>query len=364
LNPPQVYHIIGTMSGSSLDGLDMVYCEMHSGLAFSYKVLASFTAPYNKEVQKYLTNMEVSILKDYTNEHIYFDTISAEMIKTFVEDNEITKLDLIASHGHTIFHFPEKNITLQLGNGEKIAEVMSCPVICNFRQADVDAGGQGAPMVPIADELFFHDYTACLNIGGITNISFLENGKRIGFDICAANQLLNFCANQIGLEYDDGGSMARTGKINEKLLNELNVFDFFNLPYPRSMDNNFIRDHFIPILSESKIHASDKLATTTEHIAYQISRIINRQIKNRNIPKNIYSLLVTGGGAYNSFLVRRIEQLCGIKISLPVNTLIQFKEAIAMCLMGMLRLENKPNFLPSVTGARIAVSGGDIVNLN
>lgn len=350
------------MSGSSLDGLDIVYCEMYSGEQFSFKVLASSTVPYSTEVQISLANMEVSILKDYTTEHDFFDAISAEMIKTFVEDNEISKIDFIASHGHTIFHFPEKNITCQLGNGKIIAKEMSCSVICNFRQADVDAGGQGAPLVPIADELFFPDYTACLNIGGIANISFVENGRRIGFDICAANQLLNFCANQIGLEYDDGGSMAKTGKVNEKLFAELNAFEFFELPFPKSMDNNFIRENFIPILSDSKIYPSDKLATVIEHIAFQISTIINRQIENNNIPKNIYSLLVTGGGAYNTFLLKRIEQLCGIKITLPENTLIQYKEAIAMCLMGLLRRENKPNFLPSVTGARIAVSGGDIVN--
>jgi anhydro-N-acetylmuramic acid kinase len=352
------------MSGSSLDGLDVVYCEMRSEPNYSFKVLAFNTFPYPEEIQKIIANIEVSISKDYENEHVLFDELSSISIKTFMEDNNIEKPDFIASHGHTIFHFPEKNITCQIGNGKIMAKEINFPVICNFRQADMDAGGQGAPLVPIADVLFFPEYSACLNIGGIANISFDENGKRIGFDICAANQLLNFCAQQIGLEYDDEGSMARTGKINEALLRELNAFDYFDLPFPKSMDNNFIRDNFFPILSNYKIYPSDKLATTTEHIAYQISRIINKQIDSQNIPKNIYSLLVTGGGAYNSYLLRRIEQLCGIKITLPDNTTIQFKEAIAMCLMGMLRWENKPNFLPSVTGARIAVSGGDIVNVN
>ena len=351
------------MSGSSLDGLDVVYCEMRSEPNYSFKILASETITYPKEIQHILANIEVSILKDYENEHILFDEISSLGIKTFIEDNNIKKVDFIASHGHTIFHFPEKNITCQIGNGKTLVNELHIPVICNFRQADINAGGQGAPLVPIADVLFFPEYSACLNIGGIANISFEENGQRIGFDICAANQLLNFCANQIGLEFDDGGGMAKTGKINEDLLRELNGFDYFDLPFPKSMDNNFIREHFIPLLADNNIYPSDKLATVTEHIAYQISNIINRQIENKNIPKNIYSILVTGGGAFNTYLLKRIEQLCGIKITIPDATLIQYKEAVAMCLMGLLRWENKPNFLPSVTGARMAVSGGDIINV-
>lgn len=345
------------MSGSSLDGLDIAYCEIITGSRFQFKIIAADTIAFNANEQLKLRNIVPDIFNDYKYEHQFFAELSAKAVNVFLGDNNLSKPDIIASHGHTVYHFPAQGKTCQIGDGQLLADLTGCKVINNFRQADINAGGQGAPLVPICDKLFFSDYHACLNIGGISNISFETKNGRIGFDICGANQLLNYIASTVGLEYDENGELAEAGKIDTDLLDALNSSSYFEMPYPKSLDNHFVRKYFIDRIAACDIPVNDKLATATAHIAQQIAAVI---IKHKAEINSDYKLLVTGGGAFNGFLIRSIEEAAQIKINLPATEIIQFKESLAMCLMGALRLLNQPNFLPSVTGATVAVSGGEI----
>ncbi|MBC8048186.1 MAG: anhydro-N-acetylmuramic acid kinase [Fimbriimonadaceae bacterium] len=356
----KIYHVIGLMSGSSLDGLDIAYCKITTGDIWKYKIIHAKSYPYNNEEKKFLFELPEKQKEELAKLDGLFAFTYGLMVLEFKKEFHFRKIDLIASHGHTVLHEPKNQITIQLGSGQTIATVTNKPVICNFREADVRAGGQGAPLVPICDEYFFSDYHACLNIGGIANISYREKGQRIGFDICAANQLLNALAGQINLPYDNKGAIAKKGNLNEKLYYFLNDYDYFFRKHPKSLDNKWIQGTFITLLNDADCSIEDKLRTVTEHIALQISKVILNQIKTQNIKTKKYRLLITGGGAYNTFLIKRIEKLSGLKLKLPDDETIQFKEAFAMCLMGILRIENKSNFLPSVTGAKHAVSGGDI----
>lgn len=351
--------MIGLMSGSSLDGLDIAYVSIGTGEKNKFQILQATTFEYDEPIKNYLHHIDIS-KSDFTEEQNYFAEITARAVNQFIAKFQIRGIDFIASHGHTVFHYPEKKITLQIGDGKRISELTGCTVINNFRQKDMDAGGQGAPLVPICDEMFFSEYDACLNIGGIANISFINNNRRIGFDICGANQLLNACAAELNLSFDNGGEIAASGNVNEGLLTQLNNNLYFKKEFPKSLDNHFVEMNFTNVLLQSPIETKNKLATATMHIAKQISDVILGQIEKDHLQNNSYRLLVTGGGAYNSFLIHLIDQLANIKIELPGKEIIEFKEALAICLMAVLRMENKPNYLTSVTGADNAVSGGDI----
>lgn len=353
------YYVIGLMSGSSLDGLDIAYTEIETGAENKFRILHAQTIAYDTSIKKFLQQIDIT-KQNFQFEENYFAEITAHAVNQFISDFHIEKIDFIASHGHTIYHYPAEKRTLQIGDGKRISEITQHTVISNFRQADLDAGGQGAPLVPVCDALFFNGYDACLNIGGIANISFEKNNLRIGFDICGANQLLNACAAELNLPFDHAGEIAATGNVNEELLSRLNNNFFFKKQFPKSLDNHFVEMHFTKLLSESEIATADKLATANKHIATQIANCIRQQTTSEQIQPSDYRLLVTGGGAYNTFLIQTIEKSAGIQIHLPAKEIIEYKEALAICLMGVLRMENKPNFITSVTGAAYAVSGGDI----
>lgn len=353
----KTFHVIGIMSGSSLDGLDIAYCTITLDVINSFKILATATVAYNAEQKLFFKNLPHDIHHNYQKEDIYFGALIGNEINVFIRQFDIKQIDFIASHGHTVFHYPAQGKTGQIGNNQTIANITQLPTITNFRQADIDAGGQGAPLVPLCDELFFGDYDACLNIGGIANISFLAAQGRIGFDICGANQLLNYLAGKVNLPFDEDGELAALGAVNQALLTELNNCSYFNLPFPKSLDNQFVTQYFINRLANADLPINDKLATVSYHIAFQIAAIINRHKKN-NLAD--YRVLATGGGAYNKHLIHQIEQLAAITIVRASDQLIQYKEALAMCLMGALKWTHQPNFLPSVTGAKFKVSGGEI----
>lgn len=351
--------MIGLMSGSSLDGLDIAYTIIETGVEIKFKIVHAKTYAYDDAIKNYLRNINIS-KSDYSEEENYFAEISATFVNQFIKEYQIQQIDFIASHGHTVYHYPEKKATLQIGDGKVMSQLTKLTVINNFRQKDMDAGGQGAPLVPVCDELFFNYYHACLNIGGIANISFKKNEKRIGFDICGANQILNACAAEVNLEFDKDGEIAGSGKADQELLYQLNSNSYFKMGFPKSLDNQFVRKNFTELILHSGLIMADKLATANFHIAEQIANVIQRQQNTENISPSNYKLLVTGGGAKNNFLIQSIEKLASIQIELPSEEIIDFKEALAIALMGVLRMENKPNFLTSVTGAEHAVSGGDI----
>ena len=350
----QNYKVIGVMSGTSLDGVDLAYIKFNKSDCWTFEIGSSETISYSDEwVNKLKTAIhfeaeELAILNvDYTN-------LLAKIINDFIFKNNLTGIDAICSHGHTILHQPQNGITLQIGNLPLLGELVNHQIVCDFRVQDVKFGGQGAPLVPIGDKLIFSNYDYCLNLGGFSNISFNENDDRIAFDISPVNTVLNFYANQVEFDYDNEGKLARSGNCNQALLQELNSIDFYSKSYPKSLGMEFVNELIFPMIDTYEIPIEDKLNTFVEHIAFQISKVCSKENS---------SLLITGGGVYNKFLIERIQfYLKTTKIIIPNDKIIQFKEALIFGFLGVLRLRNEINVLASVTGAKENHSSGVVFN--
>ena len=343
--------VLGLMSGTSLDGLDLAFCSFNnSGDTYTYKLLAAKTVQYTSIWKERLTNIKTGSAEEYFRLNAFYGKYLAEEINLFIRASEI-KPDLIASHGHTIFHQPKAGFSTQIGCGATIAAQTQLTTACDFRSLDVALGGQGAPLVPIGDKLLFGDYEACLNIGGIANISFDEKGKRIAYDVCEANMLLNLLAERSGKAFDKGGEMARSGTINTELLQKLNSLSYYSEKGAKSIGREWF-EKYIEILLDKKINTSDLLATGTEHIAEILAQELNK-----NHLKNV---LVTGGGAFNTFLIEKISSKTACKIILPKEEVINYKEALIFAFLGHLRIQNKINTLSSVTGALKDSIGGAV----
>ncbi len=267
------------------------------------------------------------------------------------------EVDAIASHGHTSHHQPENGLTFQLGSGQHLANSSGQKVVCDFRTNDVALGGQGAPLVPIGDKLLFGNYDFCLNLGGISNVSFQKDGKRIAYDIGLANMILNHITRKNGLDYDKGGQLAKSGQINSVMLEKLNALEYYRLPIPKSTGYEWFIDQVVPIVDETDDSMENLLCTSVHHICEQVAIQIKLHC---NRPQN--TLFISGGGALNDFLVATLREKLGAKIEVVTteSKLIEFKEAAVFALMGVLRLENKINVLASVTGARSDSSSGVI----
>lgn len=346
------YNVIGVMSGTSLDGVDLAHIFFtKKNDKWDFTIAEAVTIPYTETWVKRLkaavafTEDELVVLnKEYTR-------LLGGIIKSFLVENNITRPDAVCSHGHTILHQPHNGFTLQIGNLPELASIVGEKIVCDFRVQDVQLGGQGAPLVPIGDRLLFSDYRYCLNLGGFSNISFEEEGSRVAFDICPVNTVLNHYANMLGFDYDAGGNIARGGKVIEVMLDELNGIGFYFQSYPKSLGFEFVKEIVLPMMERYNDSAQDKIATFTEHIAIQIANTI------KSIGKG--ELLVTGGGAYNEFLISRIRQLLpDTHITIPDDKTIQFKEALIFALLGVLKLRGEVNVLSSVTGAKQDHSSG------
>jgi anhydro-N-acetylmuramic acid kinase len=266
--------------------------------------------------------------------------------------------DAVASHGHTIFHQPQLMLTTQIGDGDAIAAETGLPVVFNFRNLDVALGGQGAPLVPIGDRLLFGQYDACLNLGGFSNISYEEpSGSRVAFDVCPCNMALNHLSRMEGLAFDKNGQLARSGTVDKALLAKMNALDYYRRPMPKSLGKEWFVSNFLPLFSSGTYDARTLLRTTVEHIAEQITWAIKGH--------SISTMLVTGGGAKNKFLLARLQAMIpGCRITVPADDIIDYKEAIIFALLGYLRLQKQNNCLGSVTGARHDNCGGDIAGLS
>lgn len=344
------------MSGSSLDGLDIAYCEFHiKNNKWGFNILHTDVVAYPDEWVQEIKSLPVSSALTLWQSHTELGHYFAEQVNEFIDKHQLKgKVDLVASHGHTIFHFPEKKMTTQIGDGSAIAAITDLPVICDFRSADIADGGQGTPIVPIGDKLLFDDYRFCLNIGGIANISCKTGGFKgiVAFDICAANQVLNSLANRLGHEYDDGGKLATEGKVHTPLLQRLDELDFYQMDYPKSLDNGYSRELLLPLIESFDISINDKLRTYTEHIAVQVAHHIHSIAAKESLSfGHDEKMLATGGGAFNSFLIERIKQLSEMDVIVPAEELVKFKEALVIAFMGVLRMRNEVNVLKSVTGA-------------
>jgi anhydro-N-acetylmuramic acid kinase len=350
------YNVIGVMSGTSLDGIDLAHIQFHKNSnKWTFEILESETVSYSNEWVNVLKSaVDFSELElNKTNRE--YTKYLASVISNFIKKNEIENLDAVCSHGHTILHQPEKGITLQIGNLPEISSLIHQMVVCDFRVQDVLLEGQGAPLVPIGDRLLFPEYDYCMNLGGFSNVSYEQNGRRIAFDISPLNTVLNFYANQLGLDYDDKGSISRSGKINHNLLVELNKLEYYQRKHPKSLGFEFVKATILPLIENFKINTEDKLRTFTEHAAMQIALAL---------PNKKGSLLITGGGAYNNFFIERTQiHLPEIKIIIPQAKILEFKEALIFALLGILKIRDENNVLSSVTGATADHSSGVIYSL-
>lgn len=358
-----LYRVIGIMSGSSLDGLDMAFIEFEeSRNKWSFEIKAVSCKPYNEEWLNKLQQATSLSAYDYLLLHTAYGKYIGEQVNEFIEEFGLHhKVQLIASHGHTTFHAPSLAMTAQLGDGAAIAAATEINVVSDLRAMDVAFNGQGAPIVPVGEKLLFNDYSFYLNLGGIANLSYKSNQDHIAFDVCPANRVMNMLANTLGKEYDEGGSIAASGKVYTPLLTRLNQLSYYSLPYPKSLANDFGTDVVFPLVQAFDISIEDKLRTYTEHVVMQIVYSIQKLSPNTGI-QNI-RLLVTGGATFNTFLVNRLSQALkslAIEVIVPDATIINYKEALVMGLIGVLRWREEYNVLHSVTGARRSSIGGSV----
>ena len=341
---------IGLMSGSSLDGLDIALVRFqYDDNQYSFSIIDADTLPYPDEWKQQLTDAFHKQPNELESLDKAYGQYLGEQVKQFVASRH-AQPDFVASHGHTIFHKPEEHYTLQIGDGQALANACGLKVINDFRTEDVLKGGQGAPLVPIGDKLLFGDYDICLNIGGIANVSYDEDGKRMAYDICMANQALNYLANMNGLDYDRDGEMARSGEVDITLLKQLNRHPFYGQFPPKSLGREFFEANQKQLLQGLSV--PDMLATFVEHIALQIALPISF------LPKG--KILCTGGGARNKFLIERLQARTKHEVVVPEKQIIDYKEALVFAFHGLLRLEGKTNVLASVTGAESDSCSGKI----
>lgn len=345
------------MSGSSMDGLDIAYCTFEEiGGKWSYQINTAECIPFDAEWKQTLQQLTSLTARDLMFAHTNFGRWMGHAILDFITKYDLEhKVHLIASHGHTVFHSPDQHMTFQLGDGATLAALTKLPVVSDLRNMDIALGGQGAPIVPIGESYLWKDYSNFLNIGGISNITILQQNTPLAFDICPANRILNTLANELHLSYDHNGTEAAKGTISQELLEALNGLDYYKLQGPKSLSNEFGTDIVLPLIQQYTCSVQDKLATVCEHIAYQLKNVFEtHQITNQ-------SLFITGGGALNSFLVSRMEahlSVYNIQIVIPDELTLQYKEALVMGLIGILRWREEVNVLSSVTGASRSSVGG------
>lgn len=364
-----IYRAIGLMSGSSLDGLDIAYIHFFENAGkWSFDIIEADCYPYASSLKHQLQSATSLNALNYQLLHTEYGHYLGEQVNTFINKYQLHyQVQLIASHGHTTFHIPAQKMTAQLGDGAAIAAETGIIVVSDLRALDVALGGEGAPIVPIGDKLLFGEYTFCLNIGGIANMSSVQDGNYISFDICPANRVLNMLAEKAGKEYDDNGDMARSGSVEFTLLQQLNRLDFYAKDYPKSLANDFGTDVVFPLINQRVHSTPDLLATYVEHIAMQIKNAIEKiTVKKSSVEDEVdskKSLLVTGGGVYNSFLIERLKDVLSpfnIEVVIPSEKIIKYKEALVMALIGVLRWREENTVLSSVTGAARSSIGGAI----
>ena len=345
------FYVIGVMSGTSLDGVDIVYVKFTKDETWSFEIIRSKTYKYEKSVAELLIDLSkksIELIKEIDIEYSYE---LAKIINQFISQFSIKKIDFISSHGHTAIHSPSNAITYQIGNLPILSKKINQDVICDFRVQDVELGGQGAPLVPVGEKYLFKEYDSFINLGGFANISKHAGDNLIAYDICPVNILLNYFSRKIGKEYDDKGLIASSGKFIFSLYEELTNLEYYKLDPPKSLGIEWINEKVIPIIIKYVDNpVEDILNTLSNHIANQIS-------------DNLYGVkkvLVTGGGAYNDYLIEIIESKTNCKIIIPPNDIIEFKEALIFAFLGVLRNQNINNCYSSVTGASKDHSSGKI----
>lgn len=355
----KIYNVIGVMSGTSLDGIDCAYAKItltstnpnQKYPSCKAEIGIAETITYPNQWKDSLAKAHSLSKQKLTDINETYTAYLATVINRFISKNTLTDIDAVCSHGHTILHQPEKGFTLQIGNLKLLAQHTNQKIVCDFRVQDVEMGGQGAPLVPIGDRLLFGAYEYCLNLGGFANVSTERNGVRIAYDICPVNVVLNRYSEQLGEPYDNEGAFAKAGSTNLELLEALNKLSFYKKKAPKSLGIEWVHEHIFPLIDRFDITPKDVLTTFTEHIAIQLAAQFSEKAR----------VLITGGGAYNSYLMERLlHHNPKIDLVIPETNLIEFKEALIFALLGVLKIEDLPNCLASVTGATEDHSSGTI----
>ncbi len=346
------YELAGVMSGSSLDGLDVAHCVFtRTAQGWEYEIIKAETFTYPAGLREELHKLSQIPAEAFAHLSVRLGHYIGDTLKRFFSESEESRIRYIASHGHTAFHNPAEGYTCQIGDGASIAAITGIPTITDFRSMDVALGGQGAPLVPIGDALLFHQYEFCLNLGGYSNISWSEQGRRRAFDISPVNKAINLLARQIGRDIDFNGSLARKGNISPSLLAALNNLDYYRQPPPKSLGDGWFNQQFMPLIHQHQdLSVADQLRTLYEHIALQLAA------HTRHLPPG--KMLVTGGGAHNTFLMEVLQHHTPHRLIKPSPKVIDFKEALIFALMGLLRIRNENNCLASATGASRDNCGG------
>ena len=340
------------MSGTSLDGLDICFVSFKKSNYSKYNIINSKTYSYN---EKWIEKLKKSIFlnkQELKKIDIEYGTLISNYLKEFISEFSIDKIDLISSHGHTVFHEPNKGKTLQIGDGKTINKIVKTDVVCDFRTQDVEYKGQGAPLVPIGDLDLFSNYKFCLNLGGFSNVSIKDNNKIKAFDICPVNTVLNHYSKKMGYTFDQDGVLSKKGTVNLDLLNQLNQMSFYNKLGPKSLGIEFVKSKVIPLIDSHILNPKDILRTYIEHISDQISKSIGSYFNDR--------ILISGGGTYNNTLIDSIKTKVKSKVIVPDSQIIDYKEALIFAYMGLLKSKEKINCLKSVTGAIKDHSSGKI----
>lgn len=352
-NSENIFHVIGIMSGTSLDGLDLAYCIFQKQESkWTFDVVLGETIPYSDEWKLQLNEIGNKSALEFVKFDCELGHFIGRELQLFINKNKL-KPDLVCSHGHTIFHQPNEGFTTQIGSGSVIRSYIGIPLVFDFRSLDVALNGQGAPLVPIGDELLFSDYDYCLNLGGISNVSYKHQEKRIAFDISPCNMALNYLANKLNLPYDKDGQVASLADIDISLYQELNSLDYYKIKGPKTLGREWFEESFMPELSLCSSSIHNKLRTVTEHIAFQITNSLS------DLPKG--KLIITGGGALNSFLIKKMKEQTLHEVVIPHESIINYKEALIFAFLGLLKMRGETNSLASVTGARVNSSSGCIV---
>jgi anhydro-N-acetylmuramic acid kinase len=363
------------MSGSSLDGLDIVLAELEESRGkWAYTIKAAHCYAYEPEWEQRLRHATQLNAYEYALLHSDYGRYTGKKINEFIDTYQLHhQVQLIASHGHTTFHAPQLGMTAQLGDGAAIAAATGINVVSDLRAMDVALGGQGAPIVPMGEKLLLPDHKYFLNIGGIANISLNAGDQYVAYDICAANRVLNMLAAQVNQPYDDGGAIAAAGTLHTELLTRLNALPYYQQSYPKSLANDFGIDRVYPLIASYQLPVADAMRTYAEHIVQQVVYAVNSlqltvdSLQLKTTPNSQLStpnsLLVTGGGALNTWLVTRLTaalQPLGITVTVPGTELVQYKEALIMALLGILRWREENTVLNTVTGATRSSIGGAV----
>jgi anhydro-N-acetylmuramic acid kinase len=344
--------VLGLMSGTSLDGVDLAICSFHEDISgWKYKVLFAKTFQYDNQWVTKLKNANSLNGRELIELDREYGDLLAQLVNAAIKECKIIP-DIISSHGHTIFHTPSKRLTFQIGHGANIAAGTGLNVVCDFRTTDVALGGQGAPLVPLGDKLLFSDYDSCLNIGGFANISFDIKGVRKAFDICPVNIILNELAGKYDKKFDEDGLLGSKGKVDNALLERLNNLEYYSHELPKSLGREWIDETFLPVIDSNLFSLDDKFRTIYQHIAIQMSMVFEEY--------KIKSALISGGGAYNKFLIKCISAISHTELIIPDKLTIEFKEALIFAFLGLLRYRNSVNTIASVTGAKKDSTGGAI----